>query len=698
MHQKQALTALPPLREDIVLLQGDRTRDGAPSWLLYDPARHRYTRLDQDGFEILSRWDVGTPEALLAWLARETTIHATTEDIEAMAAFLDRAHLLDKCGTVTEMPPRTGPLKWLLHGYLFFRVPLIRPRRFLPTLSAVTGWLFGPQYVWFLLGLVVFGGFLVSRQWDAFIGTFTAYTTWAGAAALMAGIVVSKIIHELGHALTLYRAGGRVPTMGIAFLVMMPVPYTDTSDCWRLASKRNRLQVGAAGVAAELLLAAMALVLWSFVPDGPLRATLFVLATTVWVGTVLINVSPFMRFDGYYLLSDFLEVPNLQSRAFALARWRLRRSVLGQDQPPPEVFPPRLHRFLILYAYITWIYRLVLFLGIAFLVYHLFFKVLGILLFLVEIWAFIARPVAAELAVWWQSRHNANWSWGGVVTIGALAALVVLTVVPWRSTIQVPAILEASSASRVYPVSSARVEAVMVSAGQYVNVGDDLIRLSSPDLLFQKAKAVQELALAQVRYDNAMMDAEGIQEAAALRQSVMGLRTRIAGYVTEEKRLTLRAPTNGRVVDIPSFLRPGLWVNQGDSLGRVVTTRGGRLTLYIPESDLGQVRAGNSVVFRSSLTDDDDLHGKLGALPPVALDRVQDTLAASTGGGGVAVRQEADNTLRPIVGTYQAEVILPDVEVSQRRRGIALIEGDAQSLVSRLLQKIAAVFVQESGF
>lgn len=225
------------------------------------------------------------------------------------------------------------------------------------------------------------------------------------------------------------------------------------------------------------------------------------------------------------------------------------------------------------------------------------------------------------------------------MTIGALAALVVLTVVPWRSTIQVPAILEASSTSRVYPVSSARVEAVMVSEGQYVNVGDELMRLTSPDLQFQKAKAIQELALAQVRYDNAMMDAEGIQEAAALRQSLLGLRTRIAGYVTEEKRLTLRAPTNGRVVDIPSFLRPGLWVNQGDILGRVVTTRGGRLTLYIPESDLGQVRAGNSVVFRSSLTDDADLHGKLGALPPVALDRVQDTLAASTGGGGVAVRQ-----------------------------------------------------------
>lgn len=693
---REPLRHLPPLRQDLVLLRGSHTRTGEPTWLLYDPARHRYMRLDQDGFEILSRWDAGTPEALLAWLARETTVEAGAEDIEAMAGFLDRAHLLDGGGAPLTSPPPKSLFARLLHGYLFFRIPLVRPRRFLPALARATGWLFGPHLPWLILGLAMLGGFLASRQWDAFLGTFTAYGTWEGAASILAGIVVSKIVHELGHALTLYRAGGRVPTMGIAFLVMFPVPYTDTGDAWRLASKHQRLRVGAAGVVAELVLAAIALVLWSFVPDGPLRATLFVLATTVWVGTVLINASPFLRFDGYYLLSDLLEVPNLQARAFALGRWRLRRALLGLDDAPPEVLQPRLRRLLVVYAYATWLFRFVLFLGIALLVYHFFFKVLGIFLFLVEIWVFIARPMGSELAVWWKRRREARRTPGGALAAAMLGALVVASVIPWRSTIQVPAVLNAAAASPLHAPVAARVDAVLVAPGQQVAAGDILVRLTSPDLAFRKAQTQRDLDLAQLRHDQAMVDAEAIRQTAALRQEVLGLRSRLAGLDKQEARLALRAPMDGRVVDMLPALRPGLWVHQDVLLARVITAQGGRLTLYIPENVLGQVRPGNPVTFRAE--GQGDMRGNLGALPPMALDRLDDGLAASIGGGGVAVRQEPDRSLRPISGTYQAAVPLPTAQVPRRQRGTAIIEGDAETVAAGAFRRVASVLLQESGF
>lgn len=694
----QPLRQLPPLRQDLVLLAGARTRAGEPTWLLYDPTRHRYIRLDQDGFEILSRWDAVTPEALLDWLRRDTTVEADIEDIEAMAGFLERAHLLDGAGASMPPPATPGLFTRLLHGYLFFRIPLIRPARFLPALARATAWLIGPQLPWLILGLAMLGGFLASRQWDAFLGTFTGFATWQGAASILAGIVLSKIVHELGHALTLYRAGGRVPTMGVAFLVMFPVPYTDTGDAWRLTSKHQRLHVGAAGVVAELLLAAIALVLWSFVPDGPLRATLFVLATTVWVGTVLINASPFMRFDGYYLFSDFLEVPNLQARAFALGRWRLRRALLGLDEPPPEALQPRLRRVLIAYAYATWVYRLVLFLGIALLVYHFFFKALGIALFLVEIWAFIARPVASELTVWWKRRRETRWTRGGILAAAVGAALLFACVVPWRSTIQVPAALNAAAVSPLHTPVPGRVDAVLVAPGQLVAAGDILVRLSSPDLAFRVAQAERDLDLARSRYDQAIVDAQGIQQAAALRQEVLGLHARLAGLKTQLARLTLRAPMDGRVVDVPPELHVGLWVNQDVLLGRIVAAHGGRLTLYIPEDVLGQIRAGNVVTFHSQDGGERNLRGPLGPLPPVALDRLDDVLSASVSGGGVAVRQEPDRSLRPIAGTYQATVALPAAQVPQRQRGTAIIEGQPETLAARTLRRVVSVVLQESGF
>ena len=263
----------------------------------------------------------------------------------ALAAFLRRNFLVDRSepGAArmlldAKAGSKTHWASWLLHRYLFFRVPLVKPQRFLSIVEPLLAPVYSPIGRGVLLVLVLAGIYLVGRQWDAFVATFAAFGTWEGKAMLVAAILVSKILHELGHAVTLHRHGGRVPTMGVAFLVLFPVLYTDTSDCWRLRGRDARLAVGAGGILAELSLAAIALFLWSFAPEGAMRAALFVLAGTVWIGTLAINLNPFLRFDGYYLLSDWLDVANLQDRAFALARWRMREFLFGLGLPAPEAF------------------------------------------------------------------------------------------------------------------------------------------------------------------------------------------------------------------------------------------------------------------------------------------------------------------------------------------------------------------------
>jgi putative peptide zinc metalloprotease protein len=105
-----------------------------------------------------------------------------------------------------------------------------------------------------------------------------------------------------------------------AALILWPVLYTDVTETWKLASRRQRLAVGLAGVTAELVFAIFATLAWSFLPDGPLRGAAFILATSTWISTLLLNLSPFMRFDGYFVPSDWLEMPNLHGRAFVIAR------------------------------------------------------------------------------------------------------------------------------------------------------------------------------------------------------------------------------------------------------------------------------------------------------------------------------------------------------------------------------------------
>ena len=239
--------------------------------------------------------------------------------------------------------------------------------------------LYGPAFRWLTQAALLAGMWGVSRSWDAFTATLVDMLSWEGLAAYGLTLAAVKTLHEFGHGVTAKRYGCRVPTMGVAFLVLWPVAYTDTNEVWKLTRRDQRLKVAAAGIATELTIAVWAMLAWVWLPDGPLRAMAFLLATTTWVSTVLINASPFMRFDGYFLLSDFLQMPNLHARAFALARWDLRERLFALGEPAPEHFPAA-RRGLILFAWATWIYRLVLFLGIAALVYHFFIKALGIFL------------------------------------------------------------------------------------------------------------------------------------------------------------------------------------------------------------------------------------------------------------------------------------------------------------------------------
>ena len=166
--------------------------------------------------------------------------------------------------------------------------------------------------------------------------------SFEGAVYFTLSLILLKAAHELGHALTASRFGCYVPNMGVAFMLMMPLLYTDVTDSWRLSSRRQRLLIGVAGIAVELALACFATFLWVFLPDGSARGIAFMVATTGWVLSLAFNLNPCLKFDGYYLLADLIGVDNLQPRAFALGRWKLRQILFAPTLEPPELLSRRM--------------------------------------------------------------------------------------------------------------------------------------------------------------------------------------------------------------------------------------------------------------------------------------------------------------------------------------------------------------------
>jgi len=494
------------------------------------------------------------------------------------------------------------------------------------------------------------------------------------------------------------RAGCRVQSMGLAFMVMLPMFYTDVSDAWRVRDRRSRLLIGAGGVFAELLLAVLALLAWSLLPDGPLRTSAFMLASATWITTLVINLNPFMRFDGYFLISDLWGVDNLQNRAFALCRWRLREALFGYGEPAPEPWSPSMTRRLLIWGYGSWIWRAILFLGIALAVYHLFFKVLGIFLMVVELLWFIGLPIWRELGEWWQRREQAD-SRKVLITGLSLAAVLLVLIVPWRSSVEIPAVLEASRTSALYAPVAARLKAVHVQDGQTVAAGDLLLELDSPDLDSRQAIVRRETEILQLQLRRQSARSETVADASILEQRLAEAVAEYRGLAAQRERLQLRATQAGVVRDLQRNLSTGRWLHPAESLARIVEP-GLRLRGYLAEENLWRIETGSEGRF---ITDDP-------ARPSmkVRLDEVDATGAAylelealsSDHGGPIAIRRDAQHRAEPVQAQYGVRLTLLDNDIHPDHplRGVVILDGERQSLLGAAWRRIAALGVRESGF
>ncbi|SFQ82190.1 putative peptide zinc metalloprotease protein [Pseudomonas sp. NFPP07] len=696
---------LPGLRADLQLSPAAPALDGSPRWTLADPVRGRYFKLGVAAMRLLRHWSLGDASQVLRAANREPGLPLGGAELEELLGFL-RSHDL-----ITALDPQqraSYELKaavqhqslWqvLLHQYLFFRIPLWRPDAFL---NRAWPWLarFGPGLLRYGLPLTLgLGVFLVSRDWQRFLATFPHLFSLGGALAFGVALFFAKLCHEFGHAFMAKRAGCRVQSMGVAFMVLLPMFYTDVSDAWRVNDRRARLLIGAGGVLAELLLASIALLAWSLLPDGPARTAAFMLASATWITTLVINLNPFMRFDGYFLLSDFWEVDNLQGRAFALCRWRLREALFGYREPAPEPWSPAMQRRLLWWGYGSWLWRAVLFFGIALAVYHLFFKLLGIFLMLVELVWFIFLPIVREWREWWTRREQAHAPRVLLSGLGLLAALL-LVAVPWRGSVEVPAMLEAGRASALHAPVAARVRQVNVSDGQAVSKGQVLVELESPDLASRQTIARREIEIQQLQMRRRAGRSETAADAGIVEQQLAEAVAEYRGLSAQRERLLLRAPEAGQLRDLLPQLQVGRWVSPKEPLARVVEP-GARLRGFLAEADLWRVAPGATGRFIA----DDPMHPalevQLTEVDTNGVAYIDQEALTSDHHGPIAVRRDESRRAEPVQAQYGARLKVLDASVTPRQplRGVVVLQGRGESLLGTAWRRLAALGVRESGF
>jgi len=698
---------VPALRDDLRLYPSAEHRDGSPAWTLLDPARNQFFQIDWQTYLILRHWSLGDPKKICDEVNSSRAILIDEEDIKAVGEFLQRHELASAASeqgtellTKLKMGRNRSWLTWLLHHYLFFRLPLFRCDEFVTATLPYVRWLLSKGFAYLTIVVALLGGISAIRQWDSFVGQFVDTLSLSGLASYLIALISVKIIHEFGHAYVAKSKGCRVPTMGVAFLVLFPMAYTDVNDAWKLRRRSDRLAVGSAGIITELYVACWATVAWSLLPNGHLREVAFLYATTTWISTVLINATPFLRFDGYFLLMDWLDTPNLHQRAFEQAKDLMRRKIFGFNPESVERFPSGLHRFLIIFANVTWVYRFFLFMGIAALVYFLLPKPLGPILAWIEIYWFILKPLFTELKVWIRLVPEAVYRPRFYFSMLILAVLGAVLIVPFDSRVTGIAQMSPEISRSVYITEAARIVNLSPASGSYVAENQLLLKLSRPDLELKLAQLEARVELLEWQKRQASFD-EQLQ--ANLRQTeadLVKVESEVDSIVEKMDKLEIKAPMSGTFEATDPDLRVGDWLGQNTLVGYVFDPSSWQVLTYLTEEDMGRISVGDSARFLPEDPAQPPVNLKVKSVSPESTTNLQDHLLVTAQGGDIEARP-TETGWQPERAIYRVTLEIVDTRFkreAQVMRGKVIITGAPQAVITPYINSALAFIVRESSF
>jgi putative peptide zinc metalloprotease protein len=702
--QDDGPVSLPRLRQNLRLLAASPDEDGEPRWQIFDPLSNKFFHLSRTAFYLFRDWSDASNDRELCTLVERRGVEIEADELTFFIRFLEINHLVETQseadlarlqGEVVRQKKHV--ILWILHNYLFIKIPLVRPDIFLSRVFPRVKILFRLRLHWvaFIVGMLGLG--MVLRQWETFTHTLQNFFNVSSIVYYIGALVVVKTAHELGHALVAKRYGCRVSSMGIAFLLLTPILYTDTTDAWRLRSRFQRLSIVTAGVRVEIYIACVATFLWGIVPDGSVRSVLFFVATTSWISSLLINTSPFMRFDGYYALSDFLGIENLQPRSFLVGKWFLRERLFGFDLAPPEPLNRKKCLLMVTYAWSTWVYRFFLFLGIAVLVYYFAFKLLGIVLFLVEIMWFVLLPIFKEIGVWVSLRKKMSLNRTSLVTLLLFVCGVGALVVPWKSHVSVPAVVTFERHQTFYPSEASQVVVWMITPDTPVAQDQLLILLASPDVEQQIRLTQGTLEALQTRWQRASSGASLLESQLTLQTQISREQSRLQSLLERREKLALRAPFEGYIGEWQS-LAQGDYVNDRMPLATLYDDQSGVVKAYVSSRMVPLLTVGEGATFVGNDGESLNSHLVIDKVMPTAIKHLSYPGLASVYGGPIATQQLEEQVV-PEDATYEVRLRFVDKAPLKRQHyGRVRLPIEPTSFLLNGLRYIYGIFIRESGF
>lgn len=690
---------LPPLRQDLDLSPTGRDRDNVLRYVIYDPVAHRYFELSARAVTLLSNWTLGTLDRLQSTLVKKGEEPPSEQEIEALVTFLRKNLLLQTTPSepLANIQRNRGPLKRAqmeVIRLLFFKLPILRPEPLLATLSVWTAPLFTRTFAILSMIAALIGFTLIAQRPEVITQEFRGLANPGAAIAVIIALVILKTIHELGHGLFAYRAQVRVPRMGVMLIVGLPLPYTELTDTWRVASRRQRLFIDMGGVLAELSVAAWATLLFAFMPEGAPRSAVFYIATLSWMTSILINLNPLMKFDGYYILSDLMRLTNLNERSFTMGRWRLRELLFDLRDPVPEAFSPGLERGLITLAFATWIYRIFLYLGIGAIIYTFAPRVIGAALFAFVLIMFLGRPIAKEIASYWEDRGRIMRRLRIYVWVLVLIGAVVALTLPRSQTLSLPARIAPQSVLTIaMPVTGT----LAILPPDSVEAGDAVFQVAEPELPFLIKQSEARLALLRTQLERRATTRDQLDQSSILQEQLAQEQALRAELAERAEALTLRAPVAAQfVTDRAALPGQSAMLATATQLGQYISPEQWSMSAYLSGADLRHASVLGEGIFYPRDPTLPTFTITITEISPTFAGEITYPEFSQLAGGPIATQ---GRTLQPVASWLAIQGALNDAPPDQPMAivGTLKIAGLKQSIANRIGIQIRRVLIREGG-
>lgn len=701
-----------------------------------EPVGLNYYRFHEEEYAILNMLDGKTSLQQIKerFQAEFAPQRITLQDLQQFVGMLHRSGLVisDATGQGRQLRRRGDEKKkrellGKLANIFALRFRGIDPEKILNFLNPFTWWLFTPIAILFVAMFGISALLLVGVNFQEFrtklptFEQFFAADNWIFLGATMASV---KILHEFGHGLSCKRYGGECHEMGFMFLVFTPCLYCNVSDSWMLPNKWHRVFIGAAGMYVELILASIATWLWWFSEPGMFNFLCLSVMFICSVSTVMFNGNPLLRFDGYYIMMDILEIPNLRQKSTEILKRWFQQYCLGLELQENPFLPHRNKWAFALYTLAAVTYRWVVVFSITLFLINVLepygLQSVGRTIAYAGLVGMVVQPIWASIKFLRTPGRASKMKRKNVLTslavVGVAAAIVAYLPLPFHVDCAME--VQPQGASQVFAMVPGRLVSWHKKPGDTVAAGDVVAELDSFDVRLQEAKMRGELDMAKLRYENVKQQQHDDPQALGQLQMVGELvnsKTQLLAKAQERvNMLTVRATKDGIVMPPPA--KPGPKVSEkeqlptwsgnpfdpkneqaffaeSDMLCLVGDPQRMEAVLVVDQADIDLLEIGDEADMKIDAAKLETFSGVIRQISEMDMKETPESLSTQVG-GRLDTEMDSSGRLRPISTSYQARVPLDDVKVPLRvgYRGQAKIYVGWKSLGWRLYRFLSKTF------